>query len=113
MKDTKELLKLAASCLEDLQAGYDELQEIVKKAELVEKIASKLRNQFLISDVGSYLEKVSELNTKTLEELDSLNTWIDVYAPQAQLQFGKLAELTNNETQSSSPEEAFGKILLS
>ena len=110
----REFLKVAASCLEQLSTENEELTQLVKKAEMVEKISAKLKEQTLISSLDDYLEKVAELKEKTVEELDHLLTFIDVYSPKAQAQFGKLAEYKTSTQimESASAEERFATSLL-
>lgn len=106
------LLKEAAVCLEDSKNYIDELEAFLKRAELIEKVAFKLKERLLVSDLDQYFEKVSELKTKGFDELESMNTYLEVYAPKAQVEFGKLAEYSPKDNQHASAEEQFTNIIM-
>lgn len=113
MEVNKDMLKLAASCLDELLQRNEELEALVKKSELVEEIAQKLIDQQIITTLDNYHTKVAELEEKPVQELESLKTFLDVYAPQVKLEFGKLAETSfANLIGNLSAEEQFTNILI-
>lgn len=109
---SKQLMKLAASYLEGLTIQNEELESMVKKAEVIDSIANKLKDQNIIVTLDQYETKVAELKTKTLPELENIKTYLELYAPQAQEEFGKLANYEKINVESLSAEDQFALIML-
>lgn len=108
MEKQEKLLKLAAGHLEDLLQRNETLEVEVKHDTLVEKVAKLLLDQGIVTTLDTYLEKVSELNEKSVEELERLSEFITTYAPRVKAEFGKLAESGLKEMFSSlSAEDQF------
>lgn len=109
----KQLLKLAASYLEGLVQQTEDLEAIIKKAEVIDSIATKLKEQNVITTLDQYETKIAELKAKNVDELENLKTYLELYAPQAQESFGKLANYTEKiSLEGLSPEEQFEYLLL-
>lgn len=104
----KELIKLAASYLEDLLQRNNELELELKKEKLVEKIASKLVEQELINTLDDYIIKVAELNEKSVGDLENMELFVSSYIPKMKQEFGKLADVSiSNVINTMSAEEQF------
>ena len=86
------LIKLAASYLDDLLQRNEELEDLRKKEELIEKISTKLVEQNLVTTLDSYMSKVAELNEKTVGDLEHMYTFVSSYIPKMKEEFGKLAD---------------------
>lgn len=85
------IVKLAAECLEDLLAQNEKIAASLEKRELVEKVAKKLVDLQLVTNIQEYLAKQAELYEKSIEDLTNLHKFVDVYVPQMKQEFGKLA----------------------
>lgn len=90
--NNKELIKLAASYLDDLLQRNEELENFQKKEELIEKISAKLVEYNLLTTLDSYMDKVAELNEKTVGDLEHMLTFVNTYIPKMKEEFGKLAD---------------------
>lgn len=106
--EKNNLLKLAASYLEDLQQRNDELEQLHQKEVLIEKIAGQLVDQQLITTLDEYVIKVAELNEKNVGELENMDLFISSYVPKMKQEFGKLADASISKAINSlSAEEQF------
>lgn len=104
----KELIKLAASYLDDLLQQNEELENLRKKSDLIEKISAKLVEQNLVTTLDSYMDKVAELNEKTVGDLEHMYTFVNTYIPKMKEEFGKLADASISMTLNNlSAEEQF------
>jgi len=103
-----ELIKLAASYLDDLLQRNEELEMHQKKQELIEKISTKLIEQNLVTTLDDYMDKVAELNEKTVGDLEHMFTFVNTYVPKMKEEFGKLADASISKTlKDLSAEEQF------
>ena len=71
MDKNKELMKLAASQLEDLLQRNEKLEVDLQRETLVEKVAVLLVEQGIVTTLDTYLEKVSESLDEDDEELSN------------------------------------------
>lgn len=87
----KGIIKLAAECLENLLTQTETITASLEKKKLVEKVAKKLVDLSLVNTIQEYFTKEAELNEKSIEELQNLHKFVDIYVPQMKQEFGKLA----------------------
>lgn len=109
--DKKNLLKQAALFLEELSSENEKFEAFIKKAELISNILDKFENKGIISSLSDFKEKKANLEEKEIKELETLNTFIDLYQD-GNLGFGKLASAGKNSNEDLSAEEQFNKIIL-
>lgn len=95
--DKKAMLKQAANVLREQKREIDELHEKIARDQKAEAIVRKLieADEMLADDV---LNKLSELRTKPIEELDIMEKAAEMFGSNLSVAFGKLSDKSDIST---------------
>lgn len=89
--DKKAMLKQAAQVLREQQVTIEELQEKIAREEKAEQIVKHLidSDTLLAHEV---MAKLSELRSKSIEDLEVMEKAAEMYGGNLQVSFGKLSD---------------------